>query len=167
VTDRILVTPSPTLTRSGDIRADLTVKLDALGHRRTLIEGYLSFAFGVEGNGALGASVYRALDWTGVQSRPGLVPLETWITVTFLYTEDGTMLLSMNGTTVAESYQELGKASGLGWPFGLNIGAWPDGDQRMWQGCIEEVMLWRSMPEDAEPVSSSGEPGPDPWPRCC
>jgi hypothetical protein len=57
------------------------------------------------------------------------------------------LMLSMNGTTVAESYQEIGEAAGLAWPFGLNIGAWPDGDQRMWQGGIEEVMLWRSIPE--------------------
>jgi uncharacterized protein YeaC (DUF1315 family) len=145
--DRIFVTPSHTLTRPGDIRADLTVKLDAFGHRRTLIEGYLSFAVGVEGDGALGGSVYRAQQWTGVQTGPGLVPLDTWITVTFVYTKDGAMMLSMNGETVAESYQELGEAAGLAWPFGLNIGAWPDGDQRLWQGCIEEVMLWRSMPE--------------------
>jgi hypothetical protein len=145
-TDRIFVPPSPTLTRPGDIRADLTVRLDALGHRRTLVEGYLSFAFGVEGDGALSGSVYRALQWTGVQSRPERVPLNTWITLTFIYTGDGALMLGMNGEIVAESYRELGEASGIAWPFGLSIGAWPDGDQRMWQGSIEQVMLWRGMP---------------------
>jgi len=35
--------------------------------------------------------------------------------------------------------------SGLSYlPFGLSIGAWPDGDQRVWKGIIEEVMVWRS-----------------------
>jgi hypothetical protein len=145
-TDRIYIPPSPKLTRPGGIRTDLIVKLDEFGHRRTLIEGYLSFAFGVEGDGALGASIYRAMEWNGVLSRPGLVPLGTWITVTFQYTPDGVMVLSLNGELVAASYRQLGDAHGIGWPFGLSIGAWPDGDQRIWKGSIEEVMVWRSPP---------------------
>lgn len=146
-TDRVFVPPSPTLTRSGGLRADLTVYLEEYGHRRTLVEGYLSFAFGVEGNGALGASVYRSMEWGGIQSRPNLVPLGRWVHVTFVYTDDGAMALVIDGELVAEGYRRLGTARGVCWPFGLNIGAWPDGDQRMWKGRIEEVMLWRTAPD--------------------
>ncbi|MFI0926462.1 LamG-like jellyroll fold domain-containing protein [Streptomyces sp. NPDC021012] len=145
-TDRVFVPPSPTLTRSGGIRADLTVNLEEYVHRRTLIEGYLSFALGVEGDGALGASIYQNMEWGGIQSRPGLVPLGRWVHVTFVYTDDGAMALTMDGELVAEGYGGLGPAQGIHWPFGLNIGAWPDGDQRMWKGRIEEVMLWRTAP---------------------
>jgi hypothetical protein len=143
-TDRVYVPPSPTLTRPGGIRAELVVKLDELGQRRTLIEGYLSFAFGVERDGSLGGSVYRAMVWNGMVSRPGLVPLHTWITVTFQYTADGVLALALDGEPVAASYRQLGDAHGVAWPFGLSIGAWPDGDQRVWKGSIEEVMVWRS-----------------------
>jgi hypothetical protein len=31
----------------------------------------------------------------------------------------------------------------VGWPFGLNIGAWPDKDRRVFKGRIDEVKLWR------------------------
>jgi Concanavalin A-like lectin/glucanases superfamily len=144
--DRIFVPPSATLARPGGIRADLVVSVEELGHRRTLIEGYLSFAVGVEGDGALGGSIYRYNHWNGVRSRAGLVPLGRWITVTFLYTTDGVMTLSMDGELVAEDYRALGSAHGIGWPFGLSIGAWPDADQRVLKGRLEEVKLWRSLP---------------------
>lgn len=146
-TDRIFVPPAPTLTRPGGVRADLVVNLEALGQRRTLLEGYLSFAFGVEDDGSLSASVYRNLEWAGVQSRPGLIPLSEWIEVTFLYTDDGVMTLALDGAIVAERYWRIGRAQGVGWPFGLSIGAWPDGDRRIWKGCIEEVRFWRTPPE--------------------
>ncbi|MEX5712362.1 LamG-like jellyroll fold domain-containing protein [Parafrankia sp. FMc6] len=144
VGDRIYVPPSPSLTRPGGIRVDLVVNLEAFEQRRTLIEGYLSFAFGVEEDGSLGASVYRNLEWAGVQSIPGLVPLNTWVHVSFVYTDDGVMTLTLDGTVVAERYWRMGRADGAGWPFGVSIGAWPDGDKRLWKGRMEEVMFWRA-----------------------
>ncbi|WP_245966756.1 LamG-like jellyroll fold domain-containing protein [Sphaerisporangium album] len=144
--DRIFVPPSATLTRRGGIRADVVVNVDELGHRRTLVEGYLSFAVHVEGDGAIGAGIYRHLEWYGVQSPRAVVPTGRWVTVTFLYTEDGVMTLSLDGETVAEEYRRLGAANGVAWPFGLSIGAWPDADQRVLKGRLAEVKLWRSLP---------------------
>ncbi len=144
VRDRIFVPPSKTLSRPGGIRAELVVSLDELGHRRTLIEGYLSFAVYVEPDGSLGASVYRYLNWYGVRSPPGLVPLGTWVTITFTYTDDGILALLLNGDLVAEAYRMLGPANGIDWPFGLSIGAWPDADRRLLKGRVTEVKLWRA-----------------------
>ncbi|MET8046587.1 LamG-like jellyroll fold domain-containing protein [Streptosporangium sp. NPDC005286] len=146
VRDRIFVPPSRTLARPGGVRTELVVRLDELGHRRTLIEGYLSFAVYVEANGALGAGVYRYLNWYGIGSRPALVSLGTWATITFMYTDDGVMALFLNGDLVADGYRRLGPANGIEWPFGLSIGAWPDADQRVLKGQIAEVKLWRSPP---------------------
>jgi len=146
VASRIYVRPSTTLTRPGGLRADVSVLVEELGHRRTLIEGYLSFALFVEGDGAIGAGIYRYKEWSGVQTPPGLVPLGSWITVSFRYTGDGVMTLSLNDEIVAESYRQLGDAAGIEWPFGLNIGAWPDGDQRILKGRVDEVRLWRTRP---------------------
>ncbi len=146
LSDRIFVPPSPSLTRPGGILADMDVYLEAFEYRRTLIEGYLSFAFGAEENGALSASVYRNREWTGLQSRPGLVPLARWIRVTFACTDEGRMTLALDGELVAERYCRMGMAQGLSWPFGLSIGAWPDGDKRMWKGRVGEVLLWRTVP---------------------
>ncbi|MGW3248838.1 LamG-like jellyroll fold domain-containing protein [Streptomyces sp. NPDC001070] len=145
--DRIFVPPSAALARCGGIRVDVVVRLDELGHRRTLVEGYLSFAVHVEGDGSLGAAVYRYLEWYGIQSRKSLVPVGSWLAITFTYTDDGAMTLSLNGELVAEGYRRLGPANGIAWPFGLSVGAWPDADQRVLKGQLAELKLWRSITE--------------------
>jgi len=144
--DRIFVPPSTTLARPGGIRAELVVNVEELGHRRTLVEGYLSFAVGVEGNGAIAGGIYRYDQWTAVRSQAGLITLGRWITVTFTYLGDGVMTLCMDGELVAQGYRRLGGANGIAWPFGLSIGAWPDADQRVLKGRMEEVKLWRALP---------------------
>ena len=143
---RVFVPPSPTLTRPGGVHASVLACVEELGQRRTLVEGYLSFALGVEADGSLGGSILGAHEWSGIRSRSGLIPLGQWIAVTFTYTSDGTMALSLDGELVAEGYRGLGEARGVSWPFGLNIGAWPDADQRVFKGRMEEVKLWRAPP---------------------
>jgi hypothetical protein len=142
--DRIYVMPSPTLTAPGDIRVDVTARMEAFEHRRTLVEGYLSFAFVVERDGALSGGVYRASEWPGVTTAAGLVPLNRWFTATFVGSASA-QILYLDGEQVAESYRDLGPASGVAWPFGLSIGAWPDGDKRVFKGSIEQVTVWRSV----------------------
>jgi hypothetical protein len=143
--DRIYVPPSPTLARPGGFRTDMVVNVEALGYRRTLIEGYLSFALYVEADGAVGGSVYRYKDWHSLQTASGAVRVGDWITVTLMYSSDGIMTLLLDGEQAAVDYRRLGPCNAIAWPFGLSIGAWPDADQRVLKGRIEEVRLWRSL----------------------
>jgi Concanavalin A-like lectin/glucanases superfamily len=143
---RIFVPPSPSLGRPGGTSVDVVVNVAELGRRRTLVEGYLSFAVYVETDGAVGGSVLTAGGWSGIRSAAGLVPLGRWIMVTFTYTGDEVMALWVDGELVAEAYRRLGEGRGISWPFGLSIGAWPDADQRVLEGAIEEVKLWRPPP---------------------
>ncbi|HST81869.1 MAG TPA: hypothetical protein VLL08_09075 [Kineosporiaceae bacterium] len=143
--DRVFVPPTPALTRPGGLRVDVSVRVEEFGHRRTLVEGYLSFAVFVERDGTLAGSLYRYQEWTGVASRPGLVPLDRWITVTFVAASDGTMFLIMDGETVASAYRELGPPAGVEWPFGLSVGAWPDADRRVLKGRVDELKVWRAF----------------------
>jgi Concanavalin A-like lectin/glucanases superfamily len=150
--DRVYVPPSPSLAASGDIRSEVTVNLDELGHRRTLMEGYLALA--VEGDGSLAGAVMRYRDWYGTRSEPGVVAPGRWLVAMLQYTSDGLMVLAVDGAQVATAVRPVGPANGVEWPFGLNIGAWPDGDQRLIRGRVEEVRLWRGSPSAASRVTA-------------
>jgi hypothetical protein len=146
VRDRIYVPPSSSLMRPGAVRTALVATLDELGQRRTLVEGYLSFAFHVESDGSIGAGVLRFGSWHGIRSSPNAISVGTWHTFEFGYTDAGVMSVLLDGVTVAEAVRSLGEADGVSWPFGLNIGAWPDADLRLFKGRIAEVRLWRGVP---------------------
>ena len=152
--DRVYVPPSLSLAASGDIRSEVTVNLDELGHRRTLMEGYLSFALAVESDGSLAGSVMRYRDWYGTRSEPGVVTPRRWLVAMLQYTSDGLMILAIDGAPVATAVRPIGAANGVEWPFGLNIGAWPDGDQRLIRGRIEEVRLWRGLSSEASRITA-------------
>ena len=141
---RVVVFPSPTLQALGAVRVAARILVEELGDRRTIVEGYLAFAFTLEANGALAAGVLSAARWHSVTSAPGAVPLNRWIDVGFVYDGRDTALLSVDGTVVGSSYVPLGPVAGVQWPYGLNIGAWPDGDLRVFKGKIAEVRLWRA-----------------------
>lgn len=143
VDSRIFVLPSRSLNRSGGIRIQTHVRIDALGRRRTLAEGYLSFALYAETDGAIGGSILSLSEWSGIRSAPGLVALGRWMLVEFSYSDEGLMSLVVNDELVAEGYRRLGPARGIEWPFGLHVGAWPDADERVLQGAVAEVKLWR------------------------
>lgn len=141
--DRIYVAPSPTLTAPGGVRAHVVVAVEELGHRRTLVEGYLSFAVFAEADGSIGGSVYRYGEWNGIHTRPALVTLGSWMEVSFTAAY-GLLLLTVDGQLEAEGYRWLGEGDGISWPFGLSIGAWPDAAQRVLKGRMAELRLWRS-----------------------
>lgn len=143
VRSRLYVPPSATLSRPGGTRVDVAVRADELGQRRTLVEGYLSFAFFAERDGSLGGSILLHGGWTTIWSDPDRVGLGTWMSASFVATEDGVLALWLDGHLLAEAYRSTGDLGGVRWPFGLSIGAWPDGDQRVWHGAIEEVRVWR------------------------
>lgn len=116
-----------------------------MGQRRNILEGYLSFSLYVDPDGALCASAYNGLRWPHLRSAPNAIPLQQWICVTYIYDGINTSVLYLNNTLLAQKYSYLRKMQGIQWPFGLNVGAWPDADSYMFKGMIAEVKIWRSI----------------------
>jgi hypothetical protein len=140
---RVVVLPTAGLADLGGIRVKARVWLDELGDRRTIMEGYLAFCFAIEPDGALVGSTYADLRWQEITTAPGAVPLREWVDVTFGYDGRDTATLSV-GDAVTTRYAPLGRVGGVQWPYGLNIGSWPDHDLRVFSGRIAQVWLWRT-----------------------
>lgn len=143
VGDRVVVLPSRNLRDMRALRASAWIWLEELGGRRTIMEGYGSFSLLIEPDGVLEGTIYNGSRWEGVRSRPGSVPLRTWLRVTYVYDGIDTSVLYMDDRQVVAALRPYGGIEPLGWPFGLNIGAWPEADKRVFKGRIEEVKLWR------------------------
>jgi hypothetical protein len=140
---RVVVCPSDTLADFGGVRVRARVRLASLGDRRTIIEGYLAFAVLVEPDGSLVGGVCTDGRWEGVGTSPGAVPLDRWVELAFVYDGHDTAILSLDGRIIASKCVPLGSIGSVRWPYGLNIGAWPDGNLRVFSGQIAEVWLWR------------------------
>lgn len=143
-TTRVVVPPSESLRCLGALRVDARLLLEPGKHRRTIVEGFLAFSFFVEPNGALGGTVYTGQHWYGAYSEPGLVPDGQVVELGFLYDGEVTSLVQIGGRTVAVSQRPLGPVRTVEWPFGLNVGGWPDGDRRMFRGIMSELKVRRS-----------------------
>lgn len=143
VDDRIVVPPSRSLRDMRAVRVDASVRLDQLGGRRTIVEGYTSFCLLVEPDGVLEGTIYNGARWEGVRSPPGTMPLGRWVRTTYVYDGLDTSALYLDGALVGLDQRPLGRMDPVGWPFGLNIGAWPDRDLRMFVGRIEDLKIWR------------------------
>lgn len=143
---RVSVLPSPSLIRASGIRVSARMRVDELGERRTIIEGYLAFAVVVEEDGALNGGVYTAERWDGAASAAGIVPLGRWVEVTFLYDGRDTAMLWLDGVAVGSRLLPMGPMGAVAWPYGVSIGAWPDQDLRVFSGAISRVELWRPVP---------------------
>jgi Concanavalin A-like lectin/glucanases superfamily len=143
---RVAVPPSPTLAGLSGVRVSARLRVDELGERRTVIEGYLAFAVVVEEDGGLSGGVYTAERWDGAASAPGIVPLGRWVEVTFVYDGRDTAMLWLDGVAVGSRLLPMGPIGGVAWPYGVSIGAWPDQDLRMFRGVISRVELWRPVP---------------------
>src|SRR4051794_41098373 len=77
-TSRVVVFPSATLADLRGVCGRVRLRLDRLGDRRTIVEGYLAFAFIVDPDGSLAASVYTDHRWEEVRTPPGAIPLGRW-----------------------------------------------------------------------------------------
>jgi hypothetical protein len=141
---RVTVLPGPTLEDLRAMRVTTTLWVEEVGQRQNIIEGYLSFALFIEADASLHAIVYDGTWWRGITSRPGVVPPREWVTVTFTYDRQDTSVLYLNNVLVASYVGYLGDVASIQWPFGLQIGAWPDGDSYMLKGKIREVTVWRA-----------------------
>jgi hypothetical protein len=140
---RVVALPSTTLDDLRGVNVQARVRVDRLDERRTLVEGYVSFALVVDADGSMSGSVYTGERWEDVRTPPDTVPVGQWIDVGFIYDGVDTGHLTLDGTHVAARYAPLGSVRGVAWPYGLNVGAWPDRDVRMLVGSISEVRVWR------------------------
>ena len=141
---RVVVFPAPSLQELGGVRVRARVRVDRLGDRRTIVEGYLAFVLSVEPDGALAGGIYSGDQWHTLVSPPATIPLGRWIDVAFTFDGRDTASLSVDGVVVASRCAPLGRVGSIEWPFGLNVGAWPDQDLRVLDGRIAELWLWRT-----------------------
>jgi hypothetical protein len=140
---RVVVFPSSSLAGLGGIRARARVCVDELGDRRTIMEGYLAFSFSAEPDGALAGSILTGQEWHEIRTPPSTVPLHRWVDVSYSYDGTDSAAISLDGRIVAAQYANLGSIGAIDWPYGLNIGAWPDDATRVFCGRMTEVWLWR------------------------
>jgi hypothetical protein len=141
VTSRVVVPPSNDLTELTGLRVSITVQLTTLVERSDLVEGYLSFALLVHGDGSVQGGTYNGSTWIATRSRPGVIRVQRWHEVTYLCRPWLGSLIYVDGELVS------GDARGdvinrVSWPFGVSIGAWPDADRFMLHGCIGDVLIW-------------------------
>jgi hypothetical protein len=154
VTTRVVVPPSPSLESLGAVRIDVRLLLEAGGHRRTIVEGFLAISFFVEPDGRLAGTIYTGHNWYGAYSNAPVVPTDHLVDLSFVYDGLATSILRVDGRIVAVSERPIGPVSGVAWPFGLNIGGWPDADRRMFQGVIYELKIWRARTRESGPILS-------------
>jgi hypothetical protein len=142
--DRIVVIPSKSLSNLRALRATAWIWVEEFGQRRNIMEGFLSFAFSIDADARLLAGMYDGVKWHGIRSSPGVIPLQEWVEIKCIFDGIDTSLLYVNENLVAKMYNHTGELQGVQWPFGLSIGAWPDGDKYVFRGKIAEIKLWRS-----------------------
>jgi hypothetical protein len=144
ITSRVIVRPAASLRNLCAILVSAEIQVDELVHRRTVIEGFLAFSLVIEGDGRLSGFVYTGEQWFGVVSHAGEVPVNKWVKAGFYYDGLSTLVLMLDGTVIAKRELSIGPVRSVEWPFGLNIGGWPDTDSRMFKGKIREIKLWRA-----------------------
>ncbi|WP_248294249.1 LamG domain-containing protein [Actinoplanes sp. TBRC 11911] len=140
---RVVVLPSEALTELGGVRVTTWLWVNEVTGRHTIAEGYLSFALFVDADRSIGGTVYNGFDWGGVRSAPGTVPLRQWLYLAFTYDGVDTSTIHLDNVLRAHEYSPFGSVLGVEWPYGLNVGAWPDADKRVFAGRIDELKLWR------------------------
>jgi hypothetical protein len=143
-TDRVVVFPSESLNDLKALRISAWIWVQELGQRRNLLEGFVSFAMMIEEDGTLQCKVYDGTRWDGVWTPPNTIPVQEWIQVHFVYDGDETAALYVNDHLVAKRYWHLGHVHSIAWPYGLNIGAWPDADRYVFAGKIATLKVWRA-----------------------
>ncbi|WP_067832514.1 LamG-like jellyroll fold domain-containing protein [Actinomadura kijaniata] len=142
----ILVPVSPTLQTLGALRIRMKIRVPAWdGARRNLVEGYLSFAFFLSGDGRLTGSIVDAAgNWTSVADDRTVQP-DTWHEVEMVHDGVGTLGLNTDGRVVAVRDDVPGPVRPVG-SLGVAIGRWPDSSQYVFKGNIGELQLWRYDP---------------------
>jgi hypothetical protein len=139
--DRIVVRPSGSLAHLSALRVDVNVLLHSLGERRDLVEGYLSFAVFVHDDGSVQGGVYDRSGWLTIRSAAGCVEPGRWVRVSYACDPELGSHLYVDGVLVQYDGRVPTAFGDVSWPFGLNVGAWPDADLFMLRGRVADVMV--------------------------
>ena len=115
--------------------------------RQNLLEGYVSFALAVGGDGSLGGAIVDASGgWNGTTSAPGLVTADAWHEAELRHDGVSQLLVLLDGAVVARADNVPGPVRSVG-PLGVAIGTWPDRDDvYTFRGHLDEVRLYRYDP---------------------
>lgn len=158
---RVPLGPTGLFQRLFALKIEVTVRIDALGQRRNLVEGDDSFAFFVDPDGHLWGA-YNGPQyaggpkiWQGANSRddapdggePQKVPVNRWVTLRYEHDGFASIRLFVDGALVAANYK---LRSGVP-PVvntGVSIGNWTLSDAYTFDGAIDEVKIWRWDPDD-------------------
>lgn len=145
----IMVAPSLSLQNLQALRVRMKIRADPWdGARRNLVEGFVSFAFTLGGDGTLtGTIVDRSGAWSGV-SAAGAVTPGRWHEVEMVHDGVGTVALKVDGHVVAVRTDVPGPVRSVG-PLGVAIGRWPDANRYAFKGGIGELQIWRFDPVKA------------------
>jgi hypothetical protein len=148
---RIDVAASPSLDQLTAIRTTVRFRHEppVPGTRRAnLIEAYGSFALFVQPDGSLMGTIVDANgSWRGVTSPPGLVTQDDWHLAEFRHDGVESCALRLDEALVAQAAGVPGPVRGVGTPYGLAIGHWPDPPNvYTFEGHIAEVRLWKYDP---------------------
>jgi Concanavalin A-like lectin/glucanases superfamily len=142
----ILVPASPSLTNLTAVRVRMKVRPEPWdGERRNLMEGFVSFAFALDGDGHLSGSIVDGSGaWTGVSAAGALSP-EAWHEVELVHDGVSTLALKVDAGVVAVRRDVRGPVRSVGL-LGIAIGRWPDANEYVFKGHIGELQVWRFDP---------------------
>ena len=155
--DRVIVRPSASLTSRAGLLVDTNLRFASLPHRSTIAEGYLSFSLSVDPDGSAVGAIYSGGRWHDVHGPPGKVSEGRWARVTFAAIPPDTLALTVDGTVVARAHVYFGRLGDIQWPYGLNIGGWPDANVRMLSGDLDRFRVHALMQPGLWPPALYGE----------
>ncbi len=139
---RVVVPPSLHLVSVSSLRVSVSARLDGLGQRANLVEGYLAFALFAHADGSIQGGTYDGTGWHAVRTAAGAVHPGSWYELTLLCTGMVGTALYIGGECCAWAPRRSVRLNPVSWPFGLNVGAWPDADQFVLPGHVRELRIW-------------------------
>jgi hypothetical protein len=158
---RVAVVDRPAFAHLHALKIETVVRVRSLGQRRNLVEGHLSFAFYIHGNGVMqGTYLGRTspggpLTWQGVETHMDtpdgitrLIPINRWVKLTYLHDGFASLRLFVDDELAAAKYNFSSPIRPVGWR-GVHIGNWPDADAYNFDGEIDDVRIWRWEPNAA------------------
>lgn len=140
--DQIVIPVNDSLSRFIALKIEATIRPEESGRRLNIVEGWMSFAFFIESNGELMATIYDGKNWVAVSSGPLNLDKNKYSTVAFEY--DGVCIgkLFVNGQMVSLN---INMPLWIHQPQqNITIGHWPSGDGRYtFNGTINLVKIYR------------------------
>ncbi len=135
------------LQRFAALRIQALVRPETITRRYNIVEGWMSFAFLIESDGRLVATVYDGQRWVGPDSGTTTVPANRWSRVAFQHDGVSHAFLTLDGNVVGRSHDMppvMHQPRQV-----IAVGHWPRGDGRYtFRGRLGHVRIERRDYED-------------------